>query len=288
MLDADLELAAEAALEAGVAVARALERDLRVRYKGPDQPVTVADLAAEEVLRSRLAGSRPDYGWLSEEGTDDPRRLERRRVWVVDPIDGTRSFMGGYPEYAICIALVEDGAVVLGVVHNPATGELYRTVRGGGAWLEERGSGEGVGGRPGRGARRLSVRASESTEPPVLLASRSEIRGGELEPFRGGWRLLPSGSTAYKMARVAAGEADAFLSRGPKKEWDVCAPALLVTEAGGRVTDLKGRKLRYNRPAPDVYGIVASNGAEHDRLLEELARVAPHPRLASLEGDRAS
>ena len=283
--EADLALARAAVLEAGEAVMGFFGGEQEVRMKGPGQPVTPADLAAEEILRLRLAGGRPGYGWLSEESVDEPVRLERARVWVVDPIDGTRSFISGRSEFAISVALVEDGEPVLGFVYNPAVRELFWAARGAGAWLEEAGPPFLVGGREGTAPRprRLAVRGAAQDRAPVLLASRSELHRGELEAFGAAWELLPTGSTAYKMARVAAGVGDAFISRGPKSEWDVCGAHIVVTEAGGRVSDLKGRPLRYNRPDPRLHGIVASSAALADRILDEVRALEPHPRLEETE-----
>lgn len=284
-LDADLELARSAVLEAGKAVMRFFGGEQEVRMKGPGQPVTPADLAAEEVLRLRLAGGRPGYGWLSEESVDEPVRLRCGRVWVVDPIDGTRSFISGRSEFAISVALVEGGEPVLGFVYNPAARELFWAARGAGAWLEEGGPPSLVGGRERTpaGARRLAVRGGAQGRPPVLLASRSELHAGELESFRAAWELRPTGSTAYKMAGVAAGVGDAFVSRGPKSEWDVCGAHIVVTEAGGRVSDLKGLPLRYNRPDPRLHGVVASSAAVAERILDEVRALEPHPRIEETE-----
>jgi myo-inositol-1(or 4)-monophosphatase len=275
--DADLALAVEAARAAGEVVMRRFGGEQPVTYKGPDQPLTPADLEADDVLRARLLGARPDYGWLSEETADAPDRLGRVRVWIVDPLDGTRSFIAGRPEFAISIALAERGRAVLGAVYNPATRELFCGERGRGAWLEA----------PGRtGARRLEVTARETSEQAVLLASRSEIAAGEFDPFHGGWVLVPTGSTAYKLARLAAGAGDVFLSRGPKAEWDVCAGALLVDEAGGRATDLTGAELQYNRPDPRVNGILATNGRLHGYLLGVVAMLPPTRRSGLPDGEK--
>lgn len=262
----DLELAVSAARAAGDVVMRRFGTEQEVTYKGPDQPLTAADLEADAELRARLIGARPDDGWLSEETKDAPDRLRRRRVWIVDPLDGTSSYIAGRPEFAVSIGLAEGGRAVLGVVYNPATGELFYAERGGGAWLE-------TPARPA--ASRLRVTARSTGDQAVLLASRSEIEAGEFDPFRGGWVLRPTGSTAYKLARLAAGAGDVFLSRGPKSEWDVCAGALLVEEAGGRATDLAGKELTYNRPDPQVDGILATNGRLHAYLLGVVATLPP-------------
>lgn len=265
----DLELALDATRAAGRLVMETFGTDPEVRHKGPDQPVTEADLGADDLLMERLLGSRPEYGWLSEETVDRPERLSRSRVWVVDPIDGTRSFIAGYPEFVVSVGLVEDGEPVVGVIYNPASQELFWAVRGRGAF--------GNRGAEG-GEHRLRVVAAEE-DRPSLLASRSERGRGELDPFLDAYDLREMGSTAYKMAGVAAGAGNGFLSRGPKSEWDVAAGALVVEEAGGVVTDLRGDALVYNRPDPAVHGIIASSPALHGPLLER-ARRGPAPRLA--------
>ncbi len=271
-LRADLELALEATRAAGEAVMPWFRADPEVRHKSPDQPVTDADLEADAILRERLGGARPDYGWLSEESVDRPARLERSRVWVVDPIDGTRSFIAGYREFAVSVALVEEGEAVVGVVYNPAREAVYWATRGGGAFRAR----HWRGGPEGGTALRLADPPEGRT--PALLASRSEIAAGEFEPFEADWRIRSWGSTAYKLAGVAAGAGDGFISRGPKSEWDIAAGSLIVAEAGGRVTDLMGRAPRYNRPDPYVHGIVAAAPVLHGRLLSA-AEGLPAPRL---------
>ena len=261
--DADLGLALAAVAEAGRAVMRWFGGELEVTMKSPGQPLTAADLAADRILRERLLEGAPGYGWLSEETADRPDRLQRDRVWIVDPIDGTRSFIARRPEFGISVGLVERGQVVLGVVANPATAEVFWAVAGRGAYRRQA-DGKDV---------RLSVR--QDAEGRTLLASRSEIAAGELEPFLDSWRLLPMGSTAYKLALVAAGEGSSFISRGPKNEWDICGGALLVEEAGGVVTDLAGRAITYNRPDPYVHGIAAGSAAAHAALLERCRGLPP-------------
>lgn len=251
----DLRLALGAAVRAGRAVLPSFRTEQEVRHKGPGQPVTDADLLADRILRETLLGARPGYGWLSEETADSPERLSRQVVWVVDPLDGTRSFVNGFPEWAVSVGLAVGGRPVLGVVHNPATGETYHAVAGGGAFRD------GVPIRvaePGEGTRRL-------------VASRSEIRRGELDAFGPGWEVAPLGSTTWKMAYVADGRAHAFLSRGPKAEWDVCAASLIVSEAGGVATDAAGAPLTFNRPDPAVRGTLAAHPEVHAALLAQMA-----------------
>lgn len=266
-LEFELQLALRAAAEAGAAVMRYFGTELDVTHKAPDQPLTAADLEADRLLRAVLVGGSEGCGWLSEESADRPDRLARDRVWIVDPIDGTSSFIRARREFTISIGLAERGAAVLGVVTNPATGEVYWAVRGGGAWRRKAGGGD------------TRLRVQDADVARTLLASRSEIAAGEFDALRGDWHLQPMGSTAYKLALVAAGRGVAFLSRGPKSEWDVCAGALLVQEAGGVVTDVTGAEPGYNRPDPYVPGIVAGPAAVHAELLQACRTLPPGGRL---------
>jgi myo-inositol-1(or 4)-monophosphatase len=263
---ADLELALRAAREAATAILPFFRRDTPVDYKSPDQPVTEADRLADRILHARLLGERAGDGWLSEETADTPERLERERVWLVDPIDGTNSFIEGRAEYVISIALAVGGEARVGVVFNPSTGEMYHAVRGGGAFLD--------------GAR---IRIPAGEEAREMLASRSEIGRGEFDPLRGTWRLRPLGSTAYKMVKVADGTGTAYLSRGPKSEWDVAAAALIVAEAGGVVTDLAGATLRLNRPAPFLRGVIAARATVHEEIVRHLT--APPRGVSGGQGE---
>src|SRR5262245_19437889 len=243
---------------------RAFRTKQEVVYKSRDQPQSAADRDADRTLPDVLIGARPDYGWLSEELPDTEARLARERVWIVDPIDGTRSYLAGHPEFAISIGLVEAGESVLGVIANPATDEIFWTVKG-----------EGAHRLPDT---RLHVRM-DARPPPRLVASRTEMKRGEFAELLGEMKVEGVGSTAYKMALVAAGEVDLFLSRGAKSEWDVAAGDLLVREAGGWVTDVKGATLRYNRPDPYIHGILASSGVQHDAILEIVRVLPPTGRL---------
>ncbi|HEX6693518.1 MAG TPA: 3'(2'),5'-bisphosphate nucleotidase CysQ [Longimicrobiales bacterium] len=259
---ADAELAIAAALEAGRGIMRVFGTDMAVQHKSPDQPLTEADLEADRLLADILRGARPSYGWLSEETADNSDRLAVSNVWVVDPIDGTRSFIAHRPEFAVSVALASEGAPVVGVVHNPATGELYWAGAGIGAWRRIDHVDERI--RAGTG----------HTAKPTLLASRTEIARGEFDAYRDGWDIGPVGSTAYKMARVAAGHADAFLSRGPKSEWDVCAGVLILREAGAVVTDARGGEMTFNNRDPSVRGVLAATAAQHPALLAILQATA--------------
>jgi myo-inositol-1(or 4)-monophosphatase len=245
-LDADLALARRAARQAGALVMRHFRSAPEVHFKAPDQPVTLADLEADRALRELLLGERPHYGWLSEESEDSRARLSRSRVWVVDPIDGTNSFVAGRPDFVVSVGLVQDGVAVAGVVLNPASGALYEARRGGGARRD---------GEPIRVATRLPAGARG-----IMLASPTEVANGGLDPYRGAWDVVPLGSTAHRMVRVADGAGHLFFSRRGRQEWDVCAAALILEEAGGVATHADGTPFRFNQPRPTVAGIAARSG----------------------------
>jgi myo-inositol-1(or 4)-monophosphatase len=252
-----LNVARQATLAAGAAICSYFHHTYEVQSKGYDNPVTTADLAADRILRARLTTAFPDDGWLSEETHDDKARLERQRVWVVDPLDGTKEFIKGIPEFAVSVALVVAGQAMLGIVHNPSTGELFHALRGGGAYLND---------KPIRVTRRTDMPGSH------IPASRSEFGRGEFDGLAVPLKIVPTGSIAYKLGLVAAGRADATWSQGSKHEWDVCAGVLLVEEAGGRVTDLSCQPHRFNQPHPQVNGIVASNGQLHMGIMALIQR----------------
>jgi myo-inositol-1(or 4)-monophosphatase len=262
---ADVELARAAALLAGEIALRSFGGDHEVTLKGPDQPLTQTDLAIDRMLREMLTAARSDYGWLSEETADAEDRLVRARVWIVDPIDGTRSYIAAKPEFTVSIGLAEHGVSVIGVVYNPVSREIFTAVRGGGAFAELDGE-----------RRRLPAHSSPANERPRVLASSGDLRAGRLDALRDAWRVDTIGSTAYKLALVAASEADAFATPAGRSEWDVCAGDVIVAEAGGRVTDLAGRSLRFNARWPELHGIVATGGGgeRHDRLRATLAAAA--------------
>jgi len=241
-LKQNLEVVKKYVYQAGQAIFQMAAEGFETAYKANEDPVTTADLKADSILREGLTEDFPGTGWLSEETRDDYSRLDKELVWVVDPIDGTKEFVSGIPEYAVSVALVEYGLPVLAAVYNPATEELFAAAHGQGAWL----NGE-------------AINAEHAlTAKPVLLASRSEIRRGEFEPFEPFAEIRPCGSIAYKLALVAAGIADATFSLGPKNEWDIAAGVLLVSESGGNVTNRSGAPFTFNQRSTLVDGIVAT------------------------------
>jgi myo-inositol-1(or 4)-monophosphatase len=231
------------ALEAGATIAKEYSPGNVAfdRKQERDDPVTQADHSINDKLRDLLP--RDDEGWLSEETADDPIRLKRRRLWIVDPLDGTREFVAGIPEWAISVAYIEDGLAIAGGICNPQTGEMF---------VGSQQTGVHYNGRP------ATVSHKQSLSTAVVLASRSEVKRGEWECFRGrGFEVKPVGSVAYKLALVAAGLADATWTLVPKHEWDVAAGVALLQASGGSVYSLKGEPLSFNKMNPWLSGLIA-------------------------------
>jgi myo-inositol-1(or 4)-monophosphatase len=220
-------------------------------YKLGHDPVTEADRAADAVLHKELL--RDGEGWLSEESVDDLSRLHKSRVWVVDPLDGTREFVAGVPEYCISVAMVEDGVPIAGGICNPASNEIFV------GSLE---TGLTYNGKPAKPSQRAGLKGA------VILASRSETKRGEWKRFEGAaFKVRPMGSVAYKLALVSAGLADATFTLTPKNEWDVAAGAALIKSAGGYVGTLDHQPLRCNNRSPLLSGLVACGPALQTELL---------------------
>ncbi len=250
----------EAAIEASRSVfARFTPGAIETEYKIGHDPVTEADRALDVVLRQNLL--RDGEGWLSEESVDDPSRLSKSRVWVVDPLDGTREFVAGIPEFCVSIAFVENGRPVAGGICNPASNETI---------IGSIDSGVLYNGQPARPSQRTTLRGS------TILASRSELKRGEWKPFQtGGYEIRPMGSVAYKLGLVAAGRADVTFTLTPKNEWDVAAGAALVESAGGFVATLDNTPLRCNNRNPLLAGLMASGPLLKQELLSALQSHLP-------------
>ncbi len=226
----------------------------RLWYKGHSSPVTEADIALDTFLKGHLAGLLPEAGWLSEETADDPARLDRTYVWIVDPIDGTRAFASGHPDWAISIGLVHDGKPVLGVLYAPIHDRLYEARLGEGAWC----NGE-----------RLQVSEAEALDHPRVtgpkpLVDRLEHRFGALE------RLPKVPSLALRLARVADGSIDVGLVSANAQDWDIAAADLILQEAGARLTGLDGAAPVYNRPQPTHDEMIAVASRLHPRAIEAM------------------
>jgi myo-inositol-1(or 4)-monophosphatase len=236
--------------------------EVAAEYKSGHDPVTEADRAVDAILRECLL--REGEGWLSEESADDRSRFRNNRVWIVDPLDGTREFVQGIPEFCVSIAMVEHGQLIAGGICNPATGELFLGAVDCGFTYN---------------GTKAHVSARRELHGALVLASRSEIKRGEWERFKNApFRAHPTGSVAYKLARVAAGLADATFTLNPKHEWDVAGGAALVLSGGGFVQTLHS-PLTCNNESLLIDGLIACGPFLKDELLEFLA---PHRQLTRI------
>ena len=221
--------------------------DFKRWEKGPGDPVSEIDLAVDRQLREALFGVLPDAGWLSEETADGSDRLARKRVWVVDPIDGTRDYIRGRAGWAVSVALVERGRAVLAVLDAPARGERWTAVLGGGAKRN------GVG-----------LRASDRTELPGARVPADTLPKADRDLVA----VSKPNSIALRVASVAAGEADLLATQRWGHEWDIAAAALIAGEAGAVVTDALGGPIGFNRPDPRAFGLLVSASGLHAAALE--------------------
>lgn len=250
-----LKLAQEAAQAAGDVVLNYYEGDYHVEQKSRNNPVTTADFESDKLLKKMLGQAYPEYGWLSEESKDNPERLDKEFVWVVDPIDGTKEFITGIPEFVISIGLVRNGQPVVGVLFNPVKGQMFAASKGGGTYLN---------------GMQVYVSGTTLLDQASLLVSRTETRNGHVEKFSSYIKeFRPTGSVAYKLCLAAAGEGDVFVSVYSKNEWDVCAGDLVVQEAGGTMSDIYGNPVAYNKEKTKIQdGIIAGNPTIARQMLD--------------------
>jgi myo-inositol-1(or 4)-monophosphatase len=251
VFEEELRIAVEAAKNAGVEVARFRREGVRYGRKEGYELVSEADIRAAEMLHAAITTAFPGDGWLSEEHDDTSERLGKDRVWIVDPIDGTREYLQGIPEYAVSVGLVVEGVPVLGVVYNPASDDLH------------------------------AATCAEAVErlPSVLdaatlrvLVGRGEQHYNDIPPLPVGAETVGIGSVAYRLALLAQGRGDVVLTGYGRSEWDVAAGAALCTAAGLRVTDVLGAPLRFNQPEPHVRGLLVAEPGVHERFTRFYSR----------------
>ncbi|MFW6331000.1 MAG: 3'(2'),5'-bisphosphate nucleotidase CysQ family protein [Gemmatimonadota bacterium] len=269
----ELDVAVRLARAAGDA-AMAFYGSASAEIKKGGSPVTEADHAANGVIVPGLREAFPDDAVLSEESRDDRSRLDARRVWIVDPLDGTKEFLAENGEFSIMIGLVVDGEPVVGVVYLPDGDTLYRAAAGAGAWVERDGRSERLEPAPAR-MDALRMVGSRSHADPLIDAMSDALGVADVRP---------SGSVGIKCALIAAGERDLYVHPVPYlKEWDTCAPEVILREAGGEVTDCRGDRLRYNKPdTRQPHGILGTGPGIHGRVLEIIA-----PLYHAAESERA-
>lgn len=254
----------ETAREAGAIAQRffrpGAQTTARIWSKAGGSPVTEADVSVDAFLKVRLSQILPEAGWLSEETADDPARMGRRLVWIVDPIDGTRAFLSGHPDWSVAIALLADGRPLAGVVYGPALGAFYEARAGLGATL----NGAPLAGSPATGL------GDARTAGPKPLVDLLEARAGRVRHVE----KIPS--LALRLARVAEGSVDVGLVSANARDWDIAAADLILREAGGLLTGLTGEEPAYNRPEPVHGELVAASSRLHPRLIEAMTAPRPH------------
>jgi 3'(2'), 5'-bisphosphate nucleotidase len=267
-LEREIEVATELARTAGAVLLRHYNSPFLVEQKvnalQETEEVTAADREANELIVARLSKEFPEDGILAEESTDTEHRLEKNRVWLIDPMDGTKNFIRRDGDFAVQIGLAVNGESVLGTVYQPVREVLYRAVRGGGSWIEEKSN----------AARRMSVSSRTNPNEMVLASSRSH-RSPRMERVVSTFQFkdeVRRGSVGVKIGLITEQQADLYLHLSPStKQWDTCGPEIILQEAGGRLTDLFGQPLRYNGIRIDNRnGIVATNGAAHETVIEKL------------------
>jgi myo-inositol-1(or 4)-monophosphatase len=250
----DMVLLARVIREAGELALKYFKRDLDHWKKSDNTPVCEADIAVNRLLQQRLLAARPKYSWLSEETEDDARRLNTRRVWVVDPIDGTRAFLRGGEDWTISVAIVENGRPITAAVYHPTTARLYSAVAGSGAFVNKQ--------------------LLATTLAHDVLHCRMAANSGAFRPqyWQEPWpemTITSYNSMALRLCHVAQGQEDAALTIRSKNDWDLAAADLLVQEAGGKVTTLDGRPLIYNGIHPVHENIAAAGLALHAKLMQQ-------------------
>lgn len=260
-LNKELHILLDAIQSAGKAVEDLRQHGYQSQQKANQTPVTEADWRANTILKQALLGEFPNDGWLSEETVDDATRLDHQRVWIVDPIDGTKEFISNIPEYAISVALIENNQPILAAIYNPATQELFHAIKGYGAWQQQQ-----------------QIFCDHSQPAQLrILASRTEFAAGDWDDFKLQHQIQETGSIAYKLALIAKGTANATFSLSPKSEWDIAAGTLLVEEARGAVTQLNGAPFRFNQANTRLTGIIACSTNSYPLLFSLIQpKLQPH------------
>jgi len=249
---ADAALLRRAVREAGALALSLFGTELKNWTKGASSPVSEADIRVNDLLETRLRSATPDYGWLSEESADDEKRLEKRMVWIVDPIDGTRGYLAGREDWCVSVALVEDASPVLAAVFAPVSGEFFFAARGQGAARND-----------------VPVRASSGSEMDFSRMAGPKPLVERLNRSPGDITLHPRiGSLALRLCRVADGSLDAAFAGGQSRDWDLAAANLIVHEANGNMTALSGDTILYNRQEVAHGVLVAAGRDRHARIVE--------------------
>ena len=249
---------AATAREAGTVAMAKFRSPFKSWNKDNYSPVSEVDIEIDLLLRERLMTITPRVGWLSEESIDDPARLQARQIWIVDPIDGTRAFIGGREDWTISIALADEGRPLAAALYAPVNNSLYLAFRGGGATLND---------AP------LRLKAQDPDLPAAIAGPKRWIDA--LLPHLAVAEQPKVHSLALRLAKVGSGELDIAFAGGSSHDWDLAAADLIVHEAGGALTSLRGEAPLYNRPVPRHPPLIAAERKRHTQLLRLIER---HPR----------
>jgi len=267
----ELDTARELAIGAGAILRKHFARKTPVRWKGPGNPVTDADQEASQFIVEALRRRFPLDGILCEEEADNPHRMQRSRVWIVDPMDGTTEFVAGRTEFAAMIGLAVEGRPRMGVVYLPVEGKLYYAESGGGTFVESGSSRQQLRVSTESDPGRATIAASRSHDSAVAQRIRDALNVGS---------VVRAGGVGLKVAMICEGHAHLYIHAGSgTSQWDSCAPEIILHEAGGKMTDVANSALAYNTADPrNPHGLIASNGALHDRAVAAAQLVLTYDR----------
>jgi 3'(2'), 5'-bisphosphate nucleotidase len=271
MLEKELETAITLARKAGETILKFYENGFEIEEKihtdNFSEPVTIADRTASKIIVEGLSNAFPNDGILSEEEFDDKKRLDKQRVWIIDPLDGTQGFINRNDDFAVQIGLAENGKAILGVVYMPTENVLYFASKDKGAWMIEN----------EKAPKRLKVSGETNFARMNSAVSRNHRspRMSLVVKSLGLKKEITRGSVGLKIGLIVQKFCDLYIHLSPRtKHWDTCAPEIILREAGGQMTDLFGAKITYNTLDVQNYnGVLASNGTVHDSLLTEFGRV---------------
>ena len=243
-LDDELKNFCEFAITKAGKIALSLQKNLKISYKSKHQPVTNADIEIDQFLFSFFQQKTPTFGWLSEESVDNNSRQKSNFFWCLDPIDGTRSYISGKPEYTISLALIKESQPIFGIIYNPVTNEYFTAEKKQGAFCNQK---------------RIRVKKNKNVNFCSFAVSSSEASNLTSYQFIKKNQIRKMGSIAYKIALVAKGSIDVALSFTKKNDWDLAAADLIVSEAGGKILGTDGKKIIYNSKNLNISSVMASN-----------------------------
>lgn len=261
----ELQTARDLAVRAGEILLKHYAEELPVEWKGKNDPVTAADRAASRLITQELRTSFPEDAILSEEEKDDLTRLSVSRVWIIDPMDGTKEFIARRGEFAVMIGLAIEGEARLGVVYQPTHDKLYYAAAGSGAYVLYAGQ-----------TRRLQVSTESDSTKAMMALSRSHLSGTTqaVRSRLGIERTIQTGSLGVKVGLICEGNADVYVQGRGTSLWDTCGPEAILREAGGMMTDWRGNALLYNvEDVRNLHGVIATNRLLHDKVVAAVQAV---------------